>query len=79
MLATKFDVPHLSQLFSTALQNLVAGELIQAKKSTKLTDDGSLDIKHYFENYLMKSYYKTASLLSIGCRGVGVIFDLPFK
>ena len=34
------------------------------------------DSVHYFESYVSKTYYKTASMISLGCRGLGVIMGL---
>ena len=28
---------------------------------------------NYFDSYVAKTYYKTASMISLGCRGVGLI------
>jgi geranylgeranyl pyrophosphate synthase len=30
----------------------------------------------YFESYISKTYYKTAAMISIGCRGLGVLLEL---
>jgi geranylgeranyl pyrophosphate synthase len=30
--------------------------------------DESFDIDEYFQSYISKTYYKTASMISIGCR-----------
>lgn len=38
MLTYNFKTPHVSQLFSTAIYNLVFGELIQAKRDFKTKD-----------------------------------------
>jgi hexaprenyl-diphosphate synthase len=74
------DSVHVSQLYSTVLANLVYGELIQAKRdmgsSKKIGAEShqlSFDTTNYFESYIAKTYYKTASMISLGCRGVGVI------
>ena len=80
---------HVSQLFSTVLCNLVYGELIQAKRDMAsgmkesgglLEDDSNksslvreFDSEAYFESYIAKTYYKTASMISLGCRGIGVL------
>eukprot|EP00343_Euplotes_focardii_P001813 CAMPEP_0205804286 /NCGR_PEP_ID=MMETSP0205-20121125/7155_1 /ASSEMBLY_ACC=CAM_ASM_000278 /TAXON_ID=36767 /ORGANISM="Euplotes focardii, Strain TN1" /LENGTH=193 /DNA_ID=CAMNT_0053073643 /DNA_START=578 /DNA_END=1157 /DNA_ORIENTATION=+ len=48
--------------------NLVFGELIQARS---YEDDDTL--KESIESYISKTYYKTASLMSLACRGVGII------
>lgn len=69
------------------LCNLVFGELIQAKrdisasKGDKTIADSDLhtvlpfDSEAYFESYIAKTYYKTASMISLGCRGIGVLMN----
>ena len=73
----------MSQIFSTATSNLVYGELIQAKRDfkTNLLEDktAELDYRAYFESYIAKTYYKTASMISLGCRGLGIIFNLDIE
>jgi geranylgeranyl pyrophosphate synthase len=64
------DTPYLSQIFSTMIYNLVFGELIQARN---YEDDETL--KEAVESYISKTYYKTASLMSLACRGVGIIHN----
>lgn len=63
---------YLSQIFSSMLYNLVHGELIQAKQYQDSEDE-------LFLNYITKSYFKTASLMSLACRGVGIIHKLPLE
>jgi len=67
MLAT-LEKPYLSQIFSTMIYNLVFGELIQAKSYEENDTIGES-----IESYISKTYYKTASLMSLACRGVGII------
>ena len=76
------DSVHVSQLFSTVLCNLVFGELIQAKRDLssgeKSIEEGSgvvlpFDSEGYFDSYIAKTYYKTASMISLGCRGIAVL------
>lgn len=31
------------------------------------------DCERYFDSYISKTYYKTASMISIGCRGLGLL------
>ena len=79
---------HVSQLFSTVLCNLVFGELIQAKRDmgnpdmlltesilAEQTDVIPFDSNEYFNSYIAKTYYKTASMISLGCRGIGVLMN----
>ena len=34
------------------------------------------DLDEYFKTYMNKTYYKTASLLALSLRGIGIIYDL---
>lgn len=52
------------------IYNLVFGELIQARN---YDDDETLN--QAIESYISKTYYKTASLMSLACRGVGIIHN----
>lgn len=86
MLTHSFDTVHMSQIFSMIISNLVYGELIQAKRDFKHTQsllDENLteliDYPEYFNSYISKTYYKTASMISLGCRGLGLIFDLDIE
>ena len=83
VLTEQFDNSHVSQLFSTAVYNLVFGELIQAKRDFKKPArlasgdfESTFDSTEYFNSYVAKTYYKTASMISIGCRGIGMIFNM---
>jgi geranylgeranyl pyrophosphate synthase len=76
MLTYQFDNSHISQLFSTAIYNLVFGELIQAKRDLASHHLGHLHYEDFFSSYIAKTYYKTASMISLGCRGLGLIFNL---
>lgn len=70
MLTEIFDTTHISQIFSTILYNLVFGELIQAKRDMQAQSSGddAYDLDNYFNSYIAKTYYKTASMISLGCR-----------
>lgn len=78
------ETTDMSQIFSTVLYNLVFGELIQAKRdmetaqqiATSSEDVQLYDSGRYFESYVSKTYFKTASMISLGCRGLGVILGL---
>ncbi|TNV82886.1 hypothetical protein FGO68_gene14757 [Halteria grandinella] len=79
MLTEVFETTHISQIFSTILYNLVFGELIQAKRDMSKKgsqQEDSYNIDEYFNSYIAKTYYKTASMISLGCRGLGIIYDL---
>ena len=34
------------------------------------------DSERYFGNYLSKTYFKTASMISLGCRGIALLYKL---
>ena len=68
------------------LTNLVFGELIQAKRDMVSSKDQQLgdselnqvrqfDQIGYFDTYIAKTYYKTASMISLGCRGIAVLMN----
>lgn len=65
------------------LCNLVFGELIQAKRDMgsdkrQIEDQSRVfdyDSTDYFDSYIAKTYYKTASMISLGCRGVAVLMN----
>ena len=38
-----------------------------SKKGTSQAED-AYDIEEYFNSYIAKTYYKTASMISLGCR-----------
>lgn len=82
MLTEVFPNSDMSQIFSTVLYNLVFGELIQARRDMdsgrEISGDG-FDTQGYFESYVSKTYFKTASMLSLACRGVGLILDLDHE
>jgi geranylgeranyl pyrophosphate synthase len=46
-----------------------------SKKGAPVAED-EYDIEEYFNSYIAKTYYKTASMISLGCRGLGIIYDL---
>jgi geranylgeranyl pyrophosphate synthase len=66
----------VSQIFSTVLFNLVFGELIQAKRDMENVPAAGFNAERYFQSYIAKTYYKTASMISLGCRGLAVVLDL---
>lgn len=56
------------QIMATALESLVAGEIMQLKSPPKEL------LK--MESYLRKSYYKTASLICYACRSTALLGDI---
>lgn len=47
--------------------------------STKNQPEDTLNLDEYFNSYIAKTYYKTASMISLGCRGLGIIYDLDME
>jgi geranylgeranyl pyrophosphate synthase len=65
------DYKHLSQIYSGIVLKLTEGE---CQQSLKISNLKNLDESFYV--YMHKTYYKTASLLALSLRGVGIIYDL---
>lgn len=40
---------------------------------------GKFDVEEYFVSYISKTYYKTASMISLGCRGLGIIYGFDIE
>ena len=57
--------------------------MIQAKRDMSKKGPGvnedAYDLDNYFNSYIAKTYYKTASMISLGCRGLGVIYNLDIE
>ncbi len=66
--------PHLSQIYSGIVLKLTEGE---CQQSLKINNLKNLDESFYV--YMHKTYYKTASLLALSLRGVGIIYDLSIE
>ncbi|KAJ1614470.1 long chain fatty acyl diphosphate synthase [Cryptosporidium canis] len=66
---------------SIIAENLIKGEFSQLNKLSSFTerynvsDDRQNLVKSYFSNYLLKSYYKTASLFSFGGIACSELFE----
>jgi len=41
--------------------------------------ENQFDTDSYFNSYVAKTYFKTASMISLGCRGLGVLYDLDIE
>jgi len=65
VLLARLENTAVVQIMATALESLVAGEIMQLKSSP----DSLLEI----ETYLRKSYYKTASLICYACRSTAML------
>jgi len=67
---TKLDDMRLMNLISEIMENLSKGELIQA-------DAVSEDLETHIVSYCHKTYFKTASLIAHGCKGIGYYGGYP--
>jgi geranylgeranyl pyrophosphate synthase len=70
-LLAELDKGQLNEIYSLMVGNLTYGEVQQSLRVHNLHD-----IEKSFETYMIKTYYKTASLMALSCRGIGVIYDL---
>lgn len=65
LLLARLENTAVVQIMATALESLVAGEIMQLKSAP----ESLLEI----ETYLRKSYYKTASLICYACRSTALL------
>lgn len=65
VLLARLENTAVVQIMATALESLVAGEIMQLKSAP----ESLLEM----ETYLRKSYYKTASLICYACRSVALL------
>ena len=42
-------------------------------------NDKQFDYDNYFDSYIAKTYFKTASMISIGCRGVALLMNYDLE
>eukprot|EP00546_Thalassionema_frauenfeldii_P001688 CAMPEP_0178932598 /NCGR_PEP_ID=MMETSP0786-20121207/22727_1 /TAXON_ID=186022 /ORGANISM="Thalassionema frauenfeldii, Strain CCMP 1798" /LENGTH=513 /DNA_ID=CAMNT_0020609949 /DNA_START=41 /DNA_END=1582 /DNA_ORIENTATION=- len=65
VLLARLENTAVVQIMATALESLVAGEIMQLKSPPKTLLE--------METYLRKSYYKTASLIAYACRSTALL------
>jgi geranyl diphosphate synthase len=65
VLLARLEITAVVQIMATALESLVAGEIMQLKSAP----ESLLEM----ETYLRKSYYKTASLICYACRSTALL------
>jgi len=65
VLLARLENTAVVQIMATALESLVAGEIMQLKSPAKSLLE--------METYLRKSYYKTASLIAYACRSTALL------
>ncbi len=66
--------PHLNQIYSGIVFKLTEGECQQSLRINNLKN-----LDESFNVYMLKTYYKTASLLALSLRGVAIIYDLNLE
>ena len=64
-MCTELNDIKLIELISAIMENLARGELIQA-------DTSDTDLENLLVSYCHKTYFKTASLIAHGCKGIGM-------
>ena len=67
----ELDIGQLNEIYSEMVNNLTYGEVQQSLKNPDLDN-----LEHSFYVYMVKTYYKTASLISLSLRGVALIYEL---
>jgi all-trans-nonaprenyl-diphosphate synthase len=68
---TSLEIIHLNEVYSSMVYYLTYGECQQSLSKPNLEN-----IHESLRVYLIKTYYKTASLIAMGMRGIGVIYGL---
>ena len=61
------------ELLSSVIEHLVKGEVMQMHATLK----GDAGMRHAFDVYLRKTYYKTGSLIANSCKGIAVLGGYP--
>jgi all-trans-nonaprenyl-diphosphate synthase len=71
---TELEIDHLNEIYSSMVYHLTYGECKQSlnKNSLENIDDS-------FKIYMVKTYYKTASLIALGLRGIGCIYNFDLE
>lgn len=73
-LISELDIQHLSEIYSSMAVFLTYGECQQSLKSSNYEN-----IDNSFRIYMVKTYYKTASLIALSFRGLGLIYNYDEK
>lgn len=68
-LLTELDIQHLNEIFSSMVYFLTYGEYQQSLRTFDMDN-----VENAFQVYMLKTYYKTASLLALSLRGIGIIY-----
>jgi len=64
----EFNNIHMFQVYGKIMDDLTSGEYIQARKNKNFDD-----FDRILKDYIIKSYYKTGSLISNSLRGVAIL------
>jgi all-trans-nonaprenyl-diphosphate synthase len=73
-LVTELEINNLNEIFSSMVFHLTYGECKQSLNKSDLEN-----IDESFKIYMIKTYYKTASLIALGLRGIGCIYNLDLE
>ncbi len=78
-LISDIGIPHLNEIYSGIIYDLIYGEYQQTIKKPIAYNDNINDIRLNLEKYIIKTYYKTASLISSSFRGIAIVFELDIN
>lgn len=73
---TDIEVDHLSEVFSKIVFDLTYGEYEQSINKPFIIGDKFDEIDSNLKNYMIKTYYKTASLIALSFKGLALIMNL---
>jgi all-trans-nonaprenyl-diphosphate synthase len=68
------EIEHLDEIYSSMVYHLTYGECKQSLNKTDMDN-----IQESFKTYMIKTYYKTASLIALGLRGIGIIYKTDLE
>lgn len=69
-------IPQLNEIYSSIIYDLTYGEYQQTINRSNEYSTNKEDIKKLLQTYIIKTYFKTASLISSSFRAVGLIYEL---
>jgi all-trans-nonaprenyl-diphosphate synthase len=71
---TELEIDHLNEIYSSMVYHLTYGECKQSLNKNTLEN-----VDESFKIYMTKTYYKTASLIALGLRGIGCIYNFDLE
>jgi geranylgeranyl pyrophosphate synthase len=71
---TELEIDHLNEIYSSMVYHLTYGECKQSLNKNSLEN-----VDESFKIYMTKTYYKTASLIALGLRGIGCIYNFDLE